>query len=186
MGGPRVFGTAEVDAKQFKRLMVELEGITDEKRQRSVLSNAGKASMMVLRDETIRGYQKAGSKLRAGGGSFLSGVTAKGSYSLGKTQRRRGGGGFDFLSWINFKRPGNRLVHLFDLGFTPGGGGLKRGGGRRRRRRPIPGWNVRRRAMAVKSAEIERVFFNAARVLIDLGKKQKPSVSKLRSMGGGG
>ena len=182
MSGPRVFSTAEIDPKEFKRLMIELEGVGSTREQRSILSNAGKAAMLIVRDETIRGYQKAGSNFRGGGGAFLAGITAKGSYSVA-TIKRRGREQYDVVQWINFKKNTNRLVHLFDQGFTPGGGGLKKG--RRNPRRPISGWNTRRKALARKDKTVERVFLNAMRILLDLGKKKRPSVGQLRTMGGG-
>tara|TARA_R100001463_G_scaffold29034_3_gene66264 strand:+ start:2431 stop:2955 length:525 start_codon:yes stop_codon:yes gene_type:complete len=172
----RVYATAEVDAKRFKRLMIELSGVKDPKRQQAILGKAGQAADLILRDATIRGYQAAGTRLKdrptnkRASGAFLKGITTKGSYANKAIKRR--GGSLDFVSWINFKKPTNRMVHLFETGFTPGYGTTR-----------IAGWFSRRRALKRNQDEMQRVFMRSMRVLLDIGRKKDPTVSELRKGG---
>ena len=159
--GDGFYATATVSKKEFSKLLIELEGIGNPKNQKRALMMAGDGATEVIRDATIRRYRSKLGRLDNAGGSMGDAVINKATYK-GKVDRGRSkSGNFRYAQFLTFNRPGVRLVHLFDHGFTPN-----------RAKRPYTGWNIRKRVAAKMGPNVQKVFFKAMREMLDTGGKK--------------
>ena len=160
------YATAVVNSKSLGKLMTELQGINDSRNQKRVMKMAGDVATEKMRDLTIRRYRSKVSRLSNAGGDMGDAITDKSTYK-GKVLRSRGGT-LQYVQFLTFKKKGVRLAHLFDFGFKM-----------HTAKRDYPGWNVRKRVAARMAPTVEKVFFEAMRILLDTGGK-KGAINKAK------